>query len=130
MKYSKLVLVLGVLALSPAAFAGKCTVTEFVNIPTDAAGRILYIAPLGPNTPSQEVTYAASTKITDALKSSTNFVRVYCDSEARVAIGTTSITAVAGSAGLPAGGWDYFQVSRGGSPVGTDFYVAIYDGTT
>lgn len=122
----KMIAALLALFLMAPAWAGKCTVTEYVALPRDGQGNILYIGTLSPTTPSQTVTYTTSTKTTTALASTTNYVRVYCDDEARVAAGSTSITAVAGSTGLPAGGWEYFFVPK--LPDDAARYVAIYDG--
>lgn len=117
------------LGLCSTAFAGKCTVTEFVSLPRDGAGQLLYLPSLSPTTPSQQVTYTTSTRATTAFATSTQFIRVYCDSIARIAVGPNGTTATANSLGLPAGGWEYIQLSVP-STASVPQYIVIYDGTS
>lgn len=125
----KTLLALAALCVCSTAWAGKCTVTEFVSLPRDASGQILYLPSLSVNTASQQVTYTTSTRATTAFLTSTNFIRVYCDSIARIAVGPNGTAATANSLGLPAGGWEYIQLSIP-STTAVPQYIVIYDGTS
>lgn len=126
MKTLRTAFALATLLICSSAWAGKCTVTEFVSLPTDGRGNLLYIPEIGPNTPTQSVTYTSSTQAATAFQSSTQYVRVFCDAEAHIAIGPDMTTATAADPGLPAGGWEYIKVPRHS----VDYYIAIYDGTS
>lgn len=132
---NKLLAFLALAVAAPSAWAATCTVTEFARLPTDLSGRLLQVAPLTASTPSQAIAnYTTSQKLLAPLADDTRFVYIYCDAEARIASGDSTVEANAGSLGLPAGGSIFLAIPelRAQTPTAPVVarYIAVYDGVT
>ncbi len=103
----KLLLALALLFFGAPCLAATAYISEFANYPG------LYSAAFTPELTHQTVAIGGSSAQSNAFSSSTQLIRVECDSICSVQIGGTNPTATATSMRMAAGVPEYFIVQPG-----------------
>lgn len=113
-------LILSLIGIS--AQAATCQLTEFDRLPIDPSGKVVYVGAMPPTPTPQLIIFTTSLQ-SSALSSTTNFIRIQCDSATNIKVGSNP-TATSVDYRIPAGGVDWIFITTRGSK------VAFYDGSS